>query len=133
MPRKNPIARTARPVDFYKGIRCSRGMRRAPIGCEEEVSMAKPLAMITGASTGIGLELARCAAHAGYDLAIAAEEPEIEEAARSLRALGVDVIAIEANLATREGVDRLCDVVGARPVEVLMANAGRGLGHAFLD
>jgi short-subunit dehydrogenase len=95
--------------------------------------MAKPLAMITGASTGIGLELARCAAHAGYDLAIGADEPEIEEAARSLRALGVDVIAIEANLATREGVDRLCDVVGARPVEVLMANAGRGLGHAFLD
>lgn len=91
------------------------------------------LAVVTGASSGIGYELAECCARDGYDLIIAADEPEIENAALHLRAHGGTVTAVEADLATLEGVEQLVDVIGERQVEALLANAGRGLGHAFLD
>ncbi len=92
-----------------------------------------PLAVVTGASAGIGLELAKLAAQDKYDLLIAADQPKIEEAASELRALGVQVEAVQADLATLEGVDRLYAAIGGRPVDVLCANAGHGLGGAFLD
>lgn len=93
-----------------------------------------PLAVVTGASTGIGLELARVAAARGCDLIVAADEPEIAETARMLGATGCSVTPVEADLATAEGVDELYRHIQAagRPVDVLMANAGVGLGHAFL-
>ncbi|MEK9281195.1 SDR family NAD(P)-dependent oxidoreductase [Bradyrhizobium sp. ISRA442] len=94
---------------------------------------AKQLAVVTGASTGIGLELARCCAEAGFDLVLAANESAIEDAAIDLRKLGVSVEAVETDLATTEGVDMLCAAVGERPIEALLANAGIGLGKAFLD
>jgi short-subunit dehydrogenase len=91
------------------------------------------LAVVTGASSGIGYELAVCCARDGYDLIIAADEPEIENAAMHLRAHDGAVTAVEADLATLEGVENLVDVIGERQVDALLANAGRGLGHAFLD
>jgi short-subunit dehydrogenase len=94
---------------------------------------ANQLAVVTGASTGIGRELARCAAEAGFNLIIAANEPAIEAAAADLRNIGVRVEAVEADLATTEGVEKLCDAVGDRPIDALLANAGVGLGKAFLD
>lgn len=94
---------------------------------------SRPFAIVTGASTGIGLELARCCSKAGYDLLIAADESAIETAAASLRNGSGTVEAIEADLATLEGVDRLCAAARGRPIDALLANAGRGLGHAFLD
>jgi uncharacterized protein len=93
----------------------------------------RPLAMVTGASTGIGRELARCCAVGGFDLVIAADEPAINDAARDLPQSGVLVTAVEADLATEQGVRRLYAAAGGRPVAALLANAGRGLGHAFLD
>src|SRR5436305_13957398 len=90
-------------------------------------------AIVTGASTGIGLELARCCADQGFDLLIAADEPEIEQAAASLRADGAKVEVVQADLATSEGVDKLYAAAKGRPVDALLANAGRGVGHAFLD
>ncbi|MGJ4929259.1 SDR family NAD(P)-dependent oxidoreductase [Bradyrhizobium sp. HKCCYLS2038] len=90
-------------------------------------------AIVTGASTGIGLELARCCADDGFDVLIAADEPAIEQAAASLRAEGGKVEAVQADLATSEGVEKLYAAVKGRPVDALLANAGRGLGHAFLD
>ncbi|WP_243371923.1 SDR family NAD(P)-dependent oxidoreductase [Microvirga solisilvae] len=95
----------------------------------------RPLAVVTGASTGIGFELAKCCANNGFDLLIAADEPRINEAAQELRKLGARVDAVEADLATMEGVDKLYQAITAssQPVEALLANAGRGLGHAFLD
>ena len=97
------------------------------------MSASRPFAIVTGASTGIGLELAKRCAKEGYDLLIAADEPEIEQAALSLRVGGAVVEAVQADLATTEGVDELCAAAKGRPVDVLLANAGRGLGHAFLD
>jgi short-subunit dehydrogenase len=90
------------------------------------------LAVVTGASTGIGLELAKYAVQKGYDLIIAADEPEIQTAANALRNEGAEVTAVQADLATREGVDKLYEAIGARgrPVDALLANAGRGLGAA---
>ena len=97
--------------------------------------MAGQFAIVTGASTGIGFELARLCASKGCDLLIAADEPEIETAAEALRkeVNSVAVVALKADLATIEGVDKLYEVAQGRKVDVLMANAGRGLGHAFLD
>ncbi|MCP9626340.1 SDR family NAD(P)-dependent oxidoreductase [Rhodopseudomonas palustris] len=92
-----------------------------------------PFAIVTGASTGIGLELARCCSKAGFDLLIAADEPAIEAAAVELRTGGRSVEAVQADLATEEGVNRLCEAAKGRPVDALLANAGRGLGHAFLE
>lgn len=95
--------------------------------------MADKFAIITGASTGIGFELAGLAAKDGYDLLIVADEALIMAAADDLRARGANVDAIEADLATIDGVDRLLAAAKGRTVDLLCANAGRGLGHAFLD
>jgi short-subunit dehydrogenase len=93
----------------------------------------RPLAIVTGASTGIGYELARCCAQNGFDLVIAADEAKIFDAATNFRAHGVNVEAVEADLATLEGVDKLYAALEGRRVAALLANAGRGLGKGFLD
>ncbi len=90
-------------------------------------------AIVTGASTGIGYELAKECARNGFDLLIAADEPEIHKAAENLRALGGKIEAIEADLATTEGVDQLYDAAQGYKVDALLANAGRGLGEGFLE
>ena len=93
----------------------------------------RPVAVVTGASTGIGFELAKCCAENGFDLIVAADEPAIETAAQAFKALGAAVEALEADLATPDGVDKLYAVIRGRPVAALLANAGRGLGNGFLD
>jgi uncharacterized protein len=96
-------------------------------------SNIRPFAIVTGASTGIGYELAKCCAENGFDLLIAADEPAIGDAAQALRAAGIGVEAVQTDLATLEGVDQLYAATNGRPVDALLANAGRGLGRAFLD
>jgi short-subunit dehydrogenase len=96
-------------------------------------SDTRPLAIVTGASAGIGYELATCCAEHGFDLLVAADQPSIHNAAQAFRALGVAVEALEADLAMLDGVDRLVAATHGRAVEALLANAGHGLGRAFLD
>lgn len=96
-------------------------------------TLSRPLAIVTGASSGIGLELARNCATNGFDLLIAADEPSIEAAAEELRTTGAKIHSVQADLATQQGVDRLVAAAEGRPVAALLANAGRGLGHGFLD
>ena len=93
----------------------------------------RPLAVVTGASAGIGYELAKLCAQNGFDLVVAADQPKIVHAAQEFRLLGADAVPIETDLATIEGVDRLYASIGGRPVAALLANAGHGLGKAFLD
>jgi short-subunit dehydrogenase len=93
----------------------------------------RPLAVVTGASSGIGLHLARCCAEHGFDLVIAADRKDMDSAAQSLSALGAHVDTVRTDLATRAGVEELCTAIAGRPVAALLANAGHGLGGGFLD
>ena len=93
----------------------------------------KPLAVITGASSGIGYGLAAICAQEGFDLVIAADDPGVEEAANAFRGFGARVDTVYADLATLNGVDKLLGAVNGRPVDALLANAGHGLGGGFLD
>jgi uncharacterized protein len=93
----------------------------------------RPLAIVTGASSGIGYHLAKECAQNGFDLLVAADDPAIQKAADDFRALGASVDVVETDLATTNGVDELYEATQQRPVDALLANAGHGLGHAFLD
>ena len=93
----------------------------------------RELAIITGASSGIGFELAKLCAQDGYDLVVAADDPAIDQAAEEFRRLGATVTTVQTDLATLEGVDELYRACGGRRVAALLANAGHGLGKAFLD
>ena len=95
--------------------------------------MADKFAIITGASTGIGFELAHLAAQDGYDLLIVADEPLINAAGADLQQHGTEVRSIEADLSTIDGVDTLIAATNGRRIDILCANAGRGLGRGFLE
>jgi uncharacterized protein len=97
-----------------------------------EASKPRPLALVTGASSGIGLELARQFAEHGYDLIIAAEDDAIETAARELQN-GTSVEAVKVDLATPEGVEELYARVRTHgdQLEAAALNAGIGMGGDF--
>ena len=78
----------------------------------------RKLAIVTGASSGIGLELAKLAAHDGYDLIVAADEP-LGDASAALKNLGVEVQSVEADLATADR--RLALAAGDRAIVIGMA------------
>ena len=93
----------------------------------------RPLAVVTGASSGIGFELARQFAENGFDLVMVAEDAELDAAARELENLGPSVEALQVDLATPEGVERVAQHLGAsgRAVDALALNAGVGIGGDF--
>jgi short-subunit dehydrogenase len=95
--------------------------------------MSDKFAIVTGASTGIGFELAQLAVENGYDLLVVADEALINDAAADFRRNGARVDAVEADLSAIEGVDKLLAAANGRQIDLLCANAGHGLGHAFLD
>lgn len=86
------------------------------------------LCVITGAASGIGLELARIAAAEGHELLLVDRDPSIEQVAATLSGG-----AVVADLSTRDGVDALCSRLAGDAPDLLMLNAGRSLGHAFME
>jgi short-subunit dehydrogenase len=93
----------------------------------------KNFAVVTGASSGIGLELARVFAEKGFDLLVTSGSNRIERAADGLRDSGVEVTEVEADLATYDGVEKLWAAIQAtgRPVDAIAINAGVGVGGDF--
>lgn len=96
-------------------------------------SRTRPLALVTGASSGIGLHLAAQFASHGFDLIVAAEGPDINAVAQELRNLSAEVEAVQVDLAAPGGVDELYGRITAagRPVGAVALNAGIGAGGAF--
>jgi short-subunit dehydrogenase len=98
-------------------------------------SAARPLALVTGASSGIGFELAKQFAGHGYDLIIAAEDVELDDATEHLRALGGNVAPVSVDLTKRADVERLVAAYrgSGRPLDAAALNAGVGVSGAFVD
>lgn len=88
------------------------------------------LALVTGASAGIGLELARLLAQRGYDIVGVGASDRIQELPTKLP--GVLVTPVAADLATEQGVEQVWQAVEAtgRPLDVAALNAGISLGGA---
>jgi uncharacterized protein len=94
---------------------------------------SKRLAVVTGASDGIGYELAKVFAQNGFDLVVCAEDGGIVEAAQAFEQLGVKVTTVQADLATHEGVEQLWARIRDlnRPIDAAAINAGVGVGGEF--
>ena len=97
--------------------------------------MEDRLALVTGASSGIGLELAKELAHRGYDVVIASAGERLSGAAAEIRSHGHQVVEVNADLATRDGVDQLWSQVQSlgRPIDIACINAGVGVGGLFSE
>ncbi len=92
----------------------------------------RPLAVVTGASSGIGLELARCFAQNGFDLVVCAEDARIHTVAAEIETLGAMVKPVQADLGTYDGVEQLWNEARAiGPIEACALNAGVGVGGDF--
>lgn len=97
--------------------------------------MANQLALVTGASSGIGFSLAKELAGRGYDLVVCSSGDRLPGAAEAIRAAGTQVTDVNADLATSEGVDTLWAAVQrlGQPVDIACLNAGVGVGGLFWE
>jgi short-subunit dehydrogenase len=102
---------------------------RNPMAADQD----RQLAVITGASSGIGFELAKVFAEEGYDLLIAAEDDELDPACRELNQMTAGVESLRVDLSRPKGVEELYERIQAtgRPVDAIALNAGIGAGGAF--
>jgi len=99
-----------------------------------EASNPRPLAVVTGASSGIGRELAKQFAENGFDLIVCAEDADIEAAARELEAMGARAETVQVDLGRPEGVEELHRRIRERApaADAVALNAGIGMGGAFV-
>jgi len=97
-------------------------------------NVTRPLAAVTGASSGIGFELAKQLARHGHDLLLVSRGDGLDAAERELRTLGVKVWSHAADLRTAVGVEETYRFLRrqGRPLDVVVLNAGVGLGGAFV-
>lgn len=95
--------------------------------------MTRPLAVVTGASNGIGYELAKQFAQNGFDLVVTATGPSINDTAQELENLGAQVETVQSDLSTYDGVETLYSKIQTtgRPVDAIAINAGVGVGGEF--
>lgn len=95
----------------------------------------RPLALVTGASSGIGFELAKLFAEDGYDLIVAADDDGIRASADKLASSGTEVRAVQVDLRKEDEVDRLYSSAteNGRRLDAVALNAGTGGGGRFVD
>ena len=98
-------------------------------------SAVRPLALVTGASSGIGLELAKQFAEHGFDLIVAAEDVELDDAVEELRRMGATVAPVSVDLTRRADVERLVAAFrgAGRPLDAAAINAGVGVGGPVIE
>ncbi|HEY9825043.1 MAG TPA: SDR family NAD(P)-dependent oxidoreductase [Stenomitos sp.] len=98
-------------------------------------SLTRPLAVVTGASSGIGYELAKQFAQNGFDLVVTSTNSSINDAAQTFNGMGANVETVQADLATYDGVETLYRQIKEtnRPVEAIAINAGVGVGGPFVE
>lgn len=95
--------------------------------------MARPIALVTGASSGIGADLAREAAKDGYDVILSARRVEPMQAlARELESYGASVRIILADLSKPGGAEALAREI-TEPLDLLINNAGLGANGPFAE
>ena len=97
--------------------------------------MTDKLALVTGASSGIGYWLAKDLARRGYDVVVCSAGERLDASVADLKTIGVEVTGVSADLASREGVDALWSVAMdlGRPIDVACINAGIGVGGLFTE
>jgi short-subunit dehydrogenase len=119
---KSPEPRT---IDLNERQTETAGIRKA--------GSTRKFAVVTGASSGIGFELARVFAQNGFDLLVNSGSEKIKSAAPDFESLGAQVTAVEADLSTYEGVEKLWQAIRAtgRPLDAIAINAGIGVGGDF--
>lgn len=101
---------------------------------DDRTDADRPLVVVTGATAGIGRELARIFAGNGFDVVVSAEDERVEGVADELRKTsGVQAYGVRSDLATFDGREQLVDAVAAlaRPIDVLVLNAGVGVTGDF--
>jgi hypothetical protein len=95
---------------------------------------SRPLALVTGASGGIGLALAREAVAAGFDVALVARSADaLEAVAAELRGRGADALVVVADLAEAAAARAVVGALGGRPLDLLVNNAGFATFGAFAE
>jgi uncharacterized protein len=114
-----------RTIDLNESESKSAGIRKS--------DKTRKFAVVTGASSGIGFELARVFAQNGFDLLVNSGSEKIESASPNFESLGAQVTAVEADLSTYEGVEKLWQAIQdtGRPLDAIAINAGIGVGGDF--
>jgi short-subunit dehydrogenase len=93
------------------------------------------LALVTGASSGIGFELARILTEEGYDVVVVADDDGIRDAAAKLSGEGREIVALQQDLRLPDGVEAVYESVRRldRPLDLIALNAGTGRAGRFVD
>src|SRR5919107_3748466 len=99
------------------------------------MTSSRKLALVTGASSGIGLELALQIADNDFDLVLCAEDADLTTAADRCLEKGADVTVVQVDLRRPENVEQLYASIGAlgRPLDAAALNAGIGRGGVFWE